>query len=200
MFLAALDQTIVRTAIRTIGDDLNGLYGAGLGHHRVPDHLDDRDAALRQALRHLRPQAALPVRDRDVHHRLGAVRASRRRCTCWPAFRAFQGIGAGGLFSLALAIMGDIIPPRERAKYQGYFLAVFATSSVLGPVVGGFLAGQNTSSASTGWRWIFLHQRPDRHRRARRRRPGPAPRPPAQRSHRIDWWGASRSSSAWCRC
>ena len=48
-------------------------------------------------------------------------------------FRAIQGIGAGGLFSLALAIIGDIVPPRERAKYQGYFLAVFGTSSVLGP-------------------------------------------------------------------
>jgi predicted MFS family arabinose efflux permease len=71
-------------------------------------------------------------------------------------FRAFQGIGAGGLFSLALAIMGDIIPPRERAKYQGYFLAVFGTSSVLGPVVGGALAGQNTIGGIDGWRWIFL--------------------------------------------
>ena len=54
------------------------------------------------------------------------------------AFRAVQGVGAGGLFSLALAIIGDIVPPMERAKYQGYFLAVFGTSSVLGPVIGGF--------------------------------------------------------------
>ena len=49
------------------------------------------------------------------------------------AFRAVQGLGAGGLMSLALAIIGDIVPPRERARYQGYFLAVFGTSSVLGP-------------------------------------------------------------------
>src|SRR5688500_19078378 len=60
------------------------------------------------------------------------------------AFRAVQGLGAGGLFSLALTIIGDIVPPRERAKYQGYFLAVFGTSSVLGPVVGGFLSGQSS--------------------------------------------------------
>jgi EmrB/QacA subfamily drug resistance transporter len=71
------------------------------------------------------------------------------------AFRAFQGIGAGGLFSLALSIIGDIVPARERARYQGYFLAVFGTSSVLGPVVGGALAGQDSILGITGWRWIF---------------------------------------------
>jgi EmrB/QacA subfamily drug resistance transporter len=71
-------------------------------------------------------------------------------------FRAVQGLGAGGLFSLALAIIGDIVPPRERAKYQGYFLAVFGTSSVLGPVVGGFFAGQSEILGITGWRWVFL--------------------------------------------
>ena len=71
------------------------------------------------------------------------------------AFRAIQGIGAGGLFSLALAIIGDIVPPRERAKYQGYFLAVFGTSSVLGPVVGGFFAGADTILGIAGWRWVF---------------------------------------------
>ncbi|MEY2695846.1 MAG: hypothetical protein RLZZ72_1102, partial [Actinomycetota bacterium] len=57
------------------------------------------------------------------------------------AFRALQGIGAGGLFSLALTIVADIVPPRERAKYQGLFLAVFGSSSLLGPVVGGTFAG-----------------------------------------------------------
>ena len=75
MFLAALDQTIVSTAIRTIGDDLHGLSVAGLGHHGVPDHLDDLDAAVRQAVRHLRPQAAVHARDHDLHRRLRAVRA-----------------------------------------------------------------------------------------------------------------------------
>ena len=106
------------------------------------------------------------------------------------AFRAVQGLGAGGLFSLALAIIGDIVPPRERAKYQGYFLAVFGTSSVLGPVIGGFFAGQDTLLGIAGWRWVFLVNVPIgiaalvvvtrtlhlRHTRL---------------DHRIDWWGAA---------
>src|SRR3954453_7990390 len=71
------------------------------------------------------------------------------------AFRALQGIGAGGLVSLALAIIADIVPPRERSKYQGYFMAVFGTSSVLGPVIGGVLAGPSSILGITGWRWIF---------------------------------------------
>jgi EmrB/QacA subfamily drug resistance transporter len=104
-------------------------------------------------------------------------------------YRAIQGIGAGGLMSLALAIIGDIVPPRERSKYQGFFMAVFGTSSVLGPVIGGFLAGQDSLLGITGWRWIFyvnvplgllafavvmrvLHL------------------PHQRREHRIDWPGA----------
>jgi len=55
-----------------------------------------------------------------------------------------------------MSIVGDIIPPRQRAKYQGYFVATFGTSSVLGPVVGGALAGQTTILGVEGWRWIFL--------------------------------------------
>ena len=91
--------------------------------------------------------------------------------------------------SLALAIIGDIVPPRERAKYQGYFLAVFGTSSVAGPVIGGFFAGADTILGITGWRWVFLVNVPIgiaalvvvsrtlhlRHQRL---------------DHRIDWLGA----------
>jgi predicted MFS family arabinose efflux permease len=71
------------------------------------------------------------------------------------AFRAFQGIGAGGIMPLALAIIGDIIPPRERARYQGYMMATFASSAVLGPVLGGLLSGQHAILGIAGWRWIF---------------------------------------------
>ncbi len=93
--------------------------------------------------------------------------------------------------SLPLTIMGDILAPRERAKYQGYFFAVFGISSVLGPLIGGAFAGQASILFITGWRWVFLisvpvgiialilvllflhvpHRKPDR--------------------VRIDWWGAA---------
>ena len=65
------------------------------------------------------------------------------------AFRALQGVGGGGLFAIALSIIGDVIPPRERGRYQGYFGAVFGVSSVAGPLLGGWLTD------SVGWRWIF---------------------------------------------
>jgi EmrB/QacA subfamily drug resistance transporter len=64
-------------------------------------------------------------------------------------FRALQGIGGGGLFAIALSIIGDVIPPRERGRYQGYFGAVFGVSSVAGPLLGGWLTD------GPGWRWIF---------------------------------------------
>jgi EmrB/QacA subfamily drug resistance transporter len=105
-------------------------------------------------------------------------------------FRALQGLGAGGLFTLVLAIIGDIVSPRERAKYTGYFMAVFGTSSVLGPVIGGLFADADSILGLTGWRWVFLVNVPigiaalivvartlhlHHHRQ----------------ESRIDWWGAT---------
>jgi EmrB/QacA subfamily drug resistance transporter len=72
------------------------------------------------------------------------------------AFRAVQGLGAGGLMSLAMAIMADITSPRERSRYMGYFMAVFGVSSVAGPVVGGLFAGMESFLGTAGWRWVFL--------------------------------------------
>jgi MFS family permease len=108
------------------------------------------------------------------------------------AFRAFQGIGAGALMSLPLAIMGDILAPRERAKYQGYFLAVFAVSSVVGPLVGGVFSGASQILFVSGWRWVFLVNVPIGlialgmvlaflH----------LPKFHDRSSSRIDWWGAT---------
>ncbi|MFC4046190.1 MDR family MFS transporter [Dactylosporangium siamense] len=154
MFLAALDQTIVSTAMRTIADDLGGFSIQAWA----------TTAFL------ITSTIATPLYGKlsDIYGRkpfilfaigifiLGSVLCGLAGSVYQlAAFRAVQGIGAGGLFSLAFAIIGDVVPPRERAKYQGYFLAVFGTSSVLGPVLGGFFAGADSILGVTGWRWIF---------------------------------------------
>jgi EmrB/QacA subfamily drug resistance transporter len=188
MFLAALDQTVVSTAIRTIADDLQGY---------------DLQAWATTAFL-ITSTIATPLYGKlsDIYGRRGfylfaivvfvvgsALCGIANSMYELAAFRALQGIGAGGLMSLALAIIADVVPPRERSKYQGYFMAVWGTSSVLGPVIGGFLAGQESILGLDGWRWIFwinvplgiaaisvvlrvLHL------------------PHTRREHRIDWPGA----------
>jgi EmrB/QacA subfamily drug resistance transporter len=155
MFLSSLDQTIVGTAIRTIGDDLHGL---------------DQQAWVTTAYL-IASTITTPIYGKlsDVFGRrplyifgiavfiLGSLLSTLSTSMIMlAAFRAFQGIGAGALMSLPLAIMGDILAPRERAKYQGYFLAVFGISSVIGPLIGGLFAGADQILFITGWRWVFL--------------------------------------------
>lgn len=66
------------------------------------------------------------------------------------AFRILQGLGGGGLIVTAIAVVGDVVPPRERGRYQGFFGGVFGLSTVLGPLIGGFIVD------NLSWRWIFL--------------------------------------------
>jgi EmrB/QacA subfamily drug resistance transporter len=155
MFLAALDQTIVSTAIRTISDDLNGLslQAWATTAYLITSTIATPLYGKLSDLYGRRPFFLFAITVFLIGSALSGLSRSMYQLA---VFRGIQGIGAGGLFSLALAIIGDIVPPRERAKYQGYFLAVFGTSSVLGPVVGGFLAGQSTLLGVTGWRWVFL--------------------------------------------
>jgi EmrB/QacA subfamily drug resistance transporter len=188
MFLAALDQTIVATSIRTIADDLQGLSVQAwvTTAYLITATISTPLYGKLSDLYGRRPFFLAAI---SIFVLGSALSGFATSMTQLAAFRAFQGLGAGGLFSLALTIIGDIVPPRERAKYQGYFLAVFGTSSVLGPVIGGFLAGQDTILGVTGWRWVFLVNVPigifalllvmrSLHL------------PHTRRDHRIDWPGA----------
>ncbi|AMY21677.1 MDR family MFS transporter [Rhodococcoides fascians] len=188
MFLAALDQTIVSTSVRTIADDLNGfsvlawVTTAYLITSTVSTPLYGKLSDLYGR----KPFFMTAISIFVVGSMLCGIATSMYELA---AFRAVQGLGAGGLMSMALAIIGDIVPPRERAKYQGYFLAVFGTSSVLGPVIGGLLAGQSSILGITGWRWVFYINVPL----------GIIALvvvwrvlnlPVYRREARVDWWGA----------
>jgi len=155
MFLAALDQTVVSTAIRTIADDLNGydLQAWATTAFLITSTISTPLYGKLSDIYGRRPFYLFAITVFVLGSLACAFAQSMYELA---AFRALQGVGAGGLMSMALAIIGDIVPPRERSRYQGYFMAVFGTSSVLGPVIGGFLAGQSSILTIAGWRWIFL--------------------------------------------
>ncbi len=148
MFLAALDQSIVGTALPRITSDLHGLNKLSWV---VTAYL-------------LSSTAATPLWGKisDLYGRRNIFQAAivtflvgsllcgfAQNIEQLIGFRALQGVGGGGLMALALATIGDVVPPRERGRYMGYMGAVFGTSSVLGPVLGGWLAD------GPGWEWIF---------------------------------------------
>src|SRR4029078_12518859 len=155
MFLGALDQTIVSTSIRTISDDLNGL---SIQAWVTTAYLITSTIAtpIYGKLGDLYGRKKLFMFAISVFIAGSALCSFATSMYMLAAFRAVQGIGAGGLFTLVLVIIGDIVSPRERARYTGYFMATFGTSSVLGPVIGGFFASHAVILGIAGWRWGFL--------------------------------------------
>lgn len=148
MLLAALDQTIVSTALPTITGELGGLahlswvVTAYLLASTVSTPLYGKLGDL-YGRKRLFQIAILVFLAGSV---LCGIAQSMGQLI---AFRAIQGVGGGGLMVLAQAIVGDVVSPRERGRYQGYFGAVFGVAMVAGPLVGGFLTDQ------VSWRWVF---------------------------------------------
>lgn len=155
MFLAALDQTIVATAIRTIGDDLNGLSLQAwvTTAYLITSTISTPLYGKLSDIYGRKPLYLVAIALFLLGSLLCGTAGSMYELA---AYRAVQGLGGGGLMSLAITILGDLLSPRERARYQAYFLAVFGTSSVLGPIIGGFFAGADQILGISGWRWIFL--------------------------------------------
>jgi EmrB/QacA subfamily drug resistance transporter len=189
MFLAALDQTVMSTAGATIAAHFGQLSGQGW---LLTSYL-------------LASLITTPIYGRlsDGYGRRSLFIAALSIFICGSTIAAFaptfglliigrtvQGLGAGGLFSLAFAVISDLLPPRERARYILVFVVVFGSSSIFGPVVGGVIATQNSILGIVGWRWIFilnipialyailravryLHVKQENHR------------------ERLDWWGVT---------
>jgi EmrB/QacA subfamily drug resistance transporter len=148
LLLAALDQTIVSTALPKIATSLHGLskyswvataylltsavstplYG------KISD-MYGRKKIFQTAIIIFLIGSALCGLSQNMNQLI--------------FFRALQGLGAGGLMTLTFAIIGDVVPPRQRGKYQGYFTAVFAIASIIGPLLGGVLTDD------LSWRWVF---------------------------------------------
>ncbi|MDV6011164.1 MFS transporter [Haloechinothrix sp. LS1_15] len=194
MFMAALDSTILSTAIRVIADDLQGL---SMQAWATTAYL-------------IAATIATPIYGKlsDIYGRkplfliailifltgsLACMLAQSMYSLA--AFRAVQGLGGGGLMSLSITIIGDIVAPRQRARYQGYIVAMFALASVLGPVLGGLFAGIDSIAGVDGWRWVFGINLPI----------GVIALfvvfkvlnvPHTRQQHRIDWRGAASLASA----
>jgi len=159
MFLSALDQSVVGTAMRTIADDLNGLSAQAWV---TTAYLITSTIAtpIYGKLGDIFGRRYLFITAISIFIVGSVISGFANTMYELAAYRAIQGVGAGGLFALALTILADIVPPKDRARYQGMFLAVFGTSSVLGPLIGGLLAGVDSFLGITGWRWIFLMNLP----------------------------------------
>jgi EmrB/QacA subfamily drug resistance transporter len=149
LLLAALDQTIVATALPRIVSDLGGItqYSWVFTAYMLTSTVT---VPLYGKLGDVYGRKYLFLFAIVVFLIGSALCGLAQGMTQLVVFRAIQGIGAGGLFPLSLAVIGNIVPPRERGRWQGLIGAVFAASSIAGPAIGGFIVDNTT------WRWIFL--------------------------------------------
>jgi len=149
LLLASLDQTVVATALPTIVRDIGGI-----------SHLSWIVTAYLLATTVVVPLYGklgdlfgrrIVLQTAVIIFLIGsALCGLAQNLPELIAFRIVQGLGGGGLIVTAIAVVGDVVPPRERGRYQGFFGGVFGLSTVLGPLIGGFIVD------NLSWRWIFL--------------------------------------------
>src|SRR4051794_36962844 len=148
MFLAALDQTIVSTALPTITGDLGGLSHISwvvtsyLLASTISTPLYGKLGDILGRKRLFQTAIVIFL----IGSMLSGLSQSMPQLI---ACRAIQGLGAGGLMVLAMAIIAEVVSPRERGRYQGYFSAMFGVASIMGPLLGGFFTD------NLSWRWVF---------------------------------------------
>ena len=154
ILLAALDQTIVSTALKSIVEDFNGLnhYTWVVTAYLLTSTASTPLYGKISDLYGRRPVYQFSIIVFLIGSFLAGASTSMEQLI---ATRAIQGLGAGGLMGLTFVIIGDVVAPRERGKYQGLFGAVWGVSSVAGPLLGGFFSDNATIWGVTGWRWIF---------------------------------------------
>jgi EmrB/QacA subfamily drug resistance transporter len=148
LFLASLDQTIVGTALPTIVSELKGndIYTWVVTAYLLTSTLTVPVYGKLSDVYGRKPLLLIGV---TLFLIGSAASGQARSMEQLIGFRALQGLGAGALFPIALAVIGDIFSARERGRYQGLFGAVFGVSFILGPFLGGFLTD------NWSWRWVF---------------------------------------------
>jgi EmrB/QacA subfamily drug resistance transporter len=148
MLLAALDQTIVATALTRISHDFHrpDLYSWVVTSYLLTSTVTTPLYGKISDLFGRKQIFEFAIIVFLIGSALSGLSTSMYELII---FRGIQGLGAGGLMSLAMSIVGDVIPPRDRGRYQGYFGAVFGFASVIGPLVGGLLVEH------ASWRWVF---------------------------------------------
>ncbi|HEV2634711.1 MAG TPA: MDR family MFS transporter [Actinocrinis sp.] len=157
LMLAALDQTIVSTALLTIVRDLNPVNGTSQMPWVVTAYLLSSTAVtpIYGKLADLYGPKKIYMFAIGLFLLGSALCGMSQNMSELIGFRALQGLGGGGLMALTFTIIGSVVSPRERGKYQGYFGGVFMLAMVIGPLIGGFFTDQAKLFGVSGWRFIF---------------------------------------------